>query len=297
MSLGEMEACLARIYVDEPFRRLFYLEPSKTLAEYLLTEQERAALQGIDRKMLEFFAGSLKSKRRKRVQRAYPILFRILGARMDRYYARYYQLHPAKPNHSGQQDPADFGAFMEETLARAEDAPPYAADVARYERHCHGMSLAPAPGAPGAPDARDDQRDGHVLGPTATPYLREGVQVVHFDHDVIAIEKALEDGGDEGAPSPERSPQTLVFRPATPTAEVRMMRLNTPSKVVLDLCDGRRAVSRIVTETQAILGVGAAEDRIVETLHRLLALQVLAVGAGQASVEPRAYGATLSESL
>src|SRR5205823_5930952 len=44
MSIGEMQACLARLYVNEPFRRWFCLDPAAALEGYRLTEEERASL-------------------------------------------------------------------------------------------------------------------------------------------------------------------------------------------------------------------------------------------------------------
>src|SRR5689334_7317748 len=109
-----MQACLARLYVDEPFRKLFYLEPAGTLQEYRLTREESAAIQSLDHRMLDVFESSLKNKRKKRIQRAYPMLFSLdTGSRIDSYYLRYYHLYRARPNQSGYQDVMEFGLFME----------------------------------------------------------------------------------------------------------------------------------------------------------------------------------------
>ena len=63
MSMAEMQACLARLYVDRAFRRLFALEPETVLREYRLSAEEAEALRALDGNALERFARSLRSKR------------------------------------------------------------------------------------------------------------------------------------------------------------------------------------------------------------------------------------------
>src|SRR5438552_8847500 len=75
MSMAEMQACLARLYVDGASRRLFALEPETVLGEYRLSAEEARALRDLDRRALERFAISLNSKRRRRFVATYPLLF------------------------------------------------------------------------------------------------------------------------------------------------------------------------------------------------------------------------------
>jgi len=301
MSIGEMQACLARLYVDEPFRRLLHIEPEKALEEYGLTPDESAALQGIDRKMLEYFAASLRNKRKKRIQRAFPMTFKLDRVKIERYYRRYYQLHTARPHQLPHQDVMEFGAFMEESFAQADDLPPYAADLARYERLYYGAAFASesseASGASPQGNGATEERAGRM---DARPRVRNGVQVASFRYDVAAIERALEEGGNLDDLRCEPDVNYIVFRPATADSDARMMRVNAATKVVFDLCDGRRPVSEIMAQAQAILRADGLEEAIVATVDRLLALQVLILGGGTTpavSAKRRAFGTGYSESM
>src|SRR5215211_5317659 len=103
MSAAEMQACLARLYVDEPFRRLFFLDPT-VLDDYWLTADEAAAIRGVERDQLEYYAASLRMKRRGQIEWAYPVLFGLAPREIAAYYSRYYQLHIARPDLSPQED-------------------------------------------------------------------------------------------------------------------------------------------------------------------------------------------------
>src|SRR5262249_51187136 len=134
VSMPEMQACLARLYVDRAFRRLFALEPEAVLREYRLSAEEAQALRDLDRPALERFAHSLRGKRRRRFEATYPLLFGLACPAVDRYYDRYYHLYPARPGGSFIAELLEFGCFMQECLATDDEAPPFAADLAQYER-------------------------------------------------------------------------------------------------------------------------------------------------------------------
>ena len=65
MSVAEMQAYLARLYTSDPFRKLFELDPEATLSDYTLDDKEINALKQIDIQMLNWFAGTLKVKRKR----------------------------------------------------------------------------------------------------------------------------------------------------------------------------------------------------------------------------------------
>src|SRR5262249_51905603 len=135
MSAGELQACLARLCVDAAFRRLFELEGAATVAGYRLTAGEQEALLGIDRGQLAAFAAGLRAKRRAQLERGYPLLGRALPpAEQDRWFNRFHDLHPADPGDSPIEARLRFGRFLEAALAGDPKAPPYASDLARYER-------------------------------------------------------------------------------------------------------------------------------------------------------------------
>ncbi len=55
MSIPELQACLARLYLDEPFRRLLASDPPLALQAYRLNAEEEAAIRELDATRLESF--------------------------------------------------------------------------------------------------------------------------------------------------------------------------------------------------------------------------------------------------
>jgi hypothetical protein len=291
-----MQACLARLYVDEPFRRLFYRDAA-TLDEYRLTTEEADSIRAIDRNALEYFAMSLKNKRRTRIERAYPLLFSIDPDQMQRYYSRFYQVYMPKPRDTGDEAVDNFGLFMEETLADAPHLPAYARDVARYERLFYAVELARL--TADGPAATTPSLHVRVTSLDSRPSLRRGIRVADFRHDIGTLEECLHRGESVASLRLTPSECCVVFRPPTATSATKVLRINAPTRTVLDRCDGQRSVRAIVADTEAALGAAALERGIVETIDRLLALEVLALDAavGTATDAAPAYGASSTEGM
>jgi hypothetical protein len=292
MSNGEMQACLARLLVDEPFRRLLDADADAVLGGYILSAEEQQALLGIDRGQMHDFAASLIAKRRKRVERAYPMLFALIGPVMARCYARFYHLYPAKPGQAYSQDVLDFGAFMEETLSDLDGVPAYASDVAKYERLCF-VTLETVP--PAEPRPRGESGPEVLSGMDARPRLRPDVEVAEFAYDVAALDGAL--AGEP--PVLEPSACCILFHSGAGTDGLHMQRVNPPTKVIIDLCDGSRTTTQVIAEAEARLGTGGLALGVVQAIDRLLASGVLSITpAAPTRAEPRARAlATTVESL
>ena len=290
MSTAEMQACLARLYVSEPFRRWFNADVDAAMASYRLGEDERKALRDLDRAALELFAGSLVTKRRKGVERAFPALFALDDGAMRRHYSRFHQLYSAKPHHDRHQDVIDFGIFVEETLVNAADVPRYASDLARYERLYYLASIVSAPVPAAVGDVALDR-------PVMRPALRAGVQIADFTYDVGDIEEALRLGEAPAAMEPTEGGLAIVFLPGIADGTgVQMLKINGPARTVIGLCDGTRSVSEIVTSTETALGAADLHDAIVATLDRFIAAGVLTAtfeGAAHDPVRLRPYSAAV----
>jgi hypothetical protein len=268
MSISEMQACLARLYVDDCFRKLFYLDPDETVRHYRLTPDEASALKNIDRRMLDFFAGSLKNKRKGGLERAYPLLFRVTSDAIGRYYHRYYQLHVVNPHQPGYQDIMDFGVFMEESMADGEDVPAYASEVARYERLCYWTNFCPAvengTGAT-ASVAREAVRTDDRL------QRRRAVQLEPFSYDVTSLEEKLRSSSAaDGEIELERGEYYVLFRPASQSYNSRVLRVNHATKTLIDLCDGSRTTSQIISAVEEQFGTTNLEQVLFTAIDRLL---------------------------
>jgi hypothetical protein len=278
MSVAEMQACLARLYVDGAFRRLFALEPETVLGEYRLSEGEAQALRDLDRPALERFARSLKSKRRRRFVATYPLLFGLDSPAVDRHYDRYYQLYPARRGGSFVPELLEFGRFMEDCLATDDEAPPFASDLAQYERlrfaarratvghrpeagGAEGASWGPGPGRPHARPATAP------VAPDDRPRLADGVAVGTFRTSILAIVDALE----AGLPPPEigEGPYTFVFRPGEGAADPDAFYVTAATCELLDWCDGERTLAElaaVVERQRGGDGRAAAVAGAVQTL-------------------------------
>ena len=299
MSLGEMQACLARLYVDEAFRKLFFLDTA-TLADYQLSPEEAAAITGIDRRTLDFFARSLKNKRRGRFDRAYPGLQKVSQTEFDRYYSRYYQLYMARPSQSLHDDVLAFGLFYEESAAGADHLPRYVGDLARYERLYYRIRFAPRLTRP-EPRVDSPPAPHRITSDAAVPYLRDGVEFGEFGYDVYEVEERLvADGAPPAADTLAGGPTWMAFRPSTATSAAKILRLNGATRAVLTSCDGHRTVDAIVADLEAGIGASGLHDGILQALNQLLAYEVLTLDplrAAAATSDQRCYGTAQSEGM
>lgn len=268
MSVAELQAALARLCTDSSFRRLFELEPDDTLASYTLDEHERETLKAIDRKMLDMFAHSLKSKRLARVRDAYQLVFGKLDhAVLSRYYDRFYELHPAFPGDSDSETIRRFGEFLESSVATDPDLPFYAADLVRYER----LYLAAARAAHDddgfatindAPNGRPADLDE-----TSVPALAAGVVVGVFQYDLVRVLEELAEGGP--VTSQEPSAHAFVFRRPPKGSAPDVLRVSAPVQVLLDACDGRRTANDLVAECERRLGTQGLAEPVMGMLDDL----------------------------
>jgi hypothetical protein len=269
MSLDELQACLARLYLDEPFRRLAQSDPGYVLRDYLLSEQERGVIAGIDRAMLEFFAVSLVNKRLGQVRPAYPSSFQLDAPRLERYFRRYHQLHPMRPHQTIAQDAVGFGEFAEQCLTASEDVPPFAAELVRYEclryRVAHSAARRQAPGPFDAP------MDARVA-------LVPGVEVSEFHYDVAGLDGDLASGRTPDSDQVPAIEHIVIFSPVQSEEGVRLMRGTAAMKIVLDHCDGR-SVADVIAAMERNMGTPGLQESVIQLLAGLGARGVVEVSA------------------
>jgi hypothetical protein len=277
MSLNEMQACLTRLYVDDSFRKLFFLDPG-AIGEYLLSEAESSAIRGVDRASLEYFAQSLVAKRRGRIERSYPVLWALDPGQLERFYRRYYHLYPLRPNQSVAEDVVAFGQFAEESLMDADPLPAYAATVAKYERLYYTVRFAPPRSRSLESEAAAPHR---IPNDDATPWVRDGIETAEFDYDVAGVEDYLYRTGTAPNAAEVAQPIVLAFRPSTPTSAAKMLRVNAATWLLLSLCDGR-SVGAMVAAAEEKLGAASLRAQIVTMLDQMLALEVITLSPGLA---------------
>jgi len=266
-----MQACLARLYVDEPFRRWLLAERAAALEGYFLSPDERAALLSIDSGQLDDFAASLVAKRRKRVEHAYPMLFALDTPILRRCYSRFHHLFPSRPGDAPEQDILAFGTFMQETLPAIDLLPPYASDLAKYERLCFvalGAGLSTSPPA-----------EPQLLTSQARPFLHPAVRLAEFDYDVADFESRL--GVESGASPPALDPSAccVLFHRAALDGSLQMLRINAPTRKIIMLCDASRSTDQVIAAAEASLGAYDLADGVVQAIERLLRAGVLILSA------------------
>src|SRR5262249_35822748 len=131
--------------------------------------------------------------------------------------------------------------------ATDDEAPPFAGDLARYERILFATRHAAVPprweetcqpaGAAAPP-----------VAPEARPRLADGVVVGTFRTGILAIVGALEEG--LRPPETGEGPYTLVFRPASPAPGADAFYVTMATRRLLDACDGERTLADLIAAAE-----------------------------------------------
>ena len=200
MSIGEMQSFMARLYLDDCFRKLFCLDPNPLFADYRLSEKEIRALRLLDLRAINHFAKTLKAKLAGTLLKPYPLLDNTLPQSvMDHYLTRFWQTCRFRPYESLGDYAVAFGYFMEQSLAGSE-VPGWYADLARFER-CHHMITTSAGSAHGPDQVQDLSWDDQITSATT-------VLIEHFEYDMISMVASLRE---DREPIVEPVPCILLF--------------------------------------------------------------------------------------
>lgn len=264
-----MQACLARLYVDGSFRRLFELDPGTTISGYILTADEQNALKGIDMRMLQFFAVSLINKRKEYIVSAYPLLYRLKPTLVDHYFERYSQICISNPYQANSESTIQFGRFFEESTASADDVPTYISEIAKYERVVYSMKIGFA-----TPEVHTEPTP--LLTPEDRPILRPGVCIEVFSCDVNALADEIERGTSPKELVPRVGEfRLLVIPPDRMGAGGRVMRINDATNVLLDLCDGARNLTQITAQIERVFNLTKLDEQIRESVEHLFCARAI----------------------
>jgi glycosyltransferase involved in cell wall biosynthesis len=276
MSIAEMQSCLARLYVDDAFRKLFYLDPEENLGEYILDEQEKSAIKSVDRKMLEMFALTLKNKRKKKFQAHYPLLFKALEQKtMHHYYIRYYNLYPAKPYENMYQEIANFGRFMEQSLATDENVPSYLGEVARYELNYYTARFKPSSVDTFQHINYSEDQMQTSIQPDHRPFIREGVFFDTFKVDIIKVMSELRN--DQTPDNIREGKYELIFQQIANALQPKIFGISPATRTLLSLCDGKLTTSELIEAMEHSLEAHNLEAQIMSMLDSLLTMKIIGV--------------------
>jgi glycosyltransferase involved in cell wall biosynthesis len=280
MSLAEMQSYLAQLYTDESFRKLFTLAPEASFENYLLTDAEKQALQALDRRLLEYFATSLKMKQQEYLRAAYRATFALPQVLMQRFFNRFYQYYPAKPHEDPLTRIMDFGTFLEQALACDEQAPSYASEVVKYER-LHYLTTY-------QPRASDALTAINASEAKPLPFSLEAVLVLFpsmhrevFVYPIVAIIDALLAGQAPETIIAQPGRCELVFQREEHSLTVNVFELNAETALLLDLCQEGHTVATLIEAVEQQLEETGLADDILAMLRVLQEKKIIGVRDGR----------------
>ena len=247
MSHRELQACLARLYVDDAFLRLYEVQPETIFSQYTLTQEERDTISAIEYQSLRIFASSLRGKKKNYMLKAYPALFAVNDRVITNFYCRFYDLRRIAPNDDSLDLVLRFGVFMEESLLGHEDLPSYTSDLARYERLKIWAIRNPDGQSPETRSGPVDEIGKEERAPftlETVPWIPDDIRVGEFNNEIISIYKNLRRG--EEVENPDPTPCSLVFKRPRGGQEKKIFKISSDTHRLLEFCDHRGTIGEIV---------------------------------------------------
>lgn len=264
MSAIEMQSLLARLYIDDYCRQLFYLSPKLVLDDYRLTEAEKEALVNIDTDRLDYHLLTLVGKHQKRLRRYFPLLYAINDAtetrEIERLFRRFHSLHPATVEAGPEVEVQLFSPFIRQSLAGIENFPPYAGDIARYEAICFHISRHGSVGGYATSSTLSGEIKINDIF-SITPHTC----VETFDYNVADLAAQLRE---HTLPTDiEKQTTTMAFR--NRDGKLKTLAVSGPTAMLLRTLDGRRTVQEAVDSVEQAFGTPGLHESIVEVMYQL----------------------------
>lgn len=271
MSLSEMQAVLARLYVDSAFRKLSYFEPDETFSDYALSDHEQEVIKSIDRKLLENFAQSLMAKRRRKFESVYSATFRVAEEGMHRFYRRYYDLFPIRPNQMSIDQIIEFGEFIEDCLRSDETVPLYTADLCKYERLYYITRFRPH-----VDDTFENINASHNSGSIKlpkNPKLSQRIELAEFEFDVISLIKGIKH--ETHISNVEVEHTWLIFQQIPNSLEPKIFTVNEPTHMLCKMCNGKNDLEELANKMSKQFNVAEMRSQIENMLVQLVQMRVI----------------------
>ena len=131
MALADVQAMLARLFTDAPFRASFFSDPVAVGRSNGLDAAEAQTLAALSRDEVDGFAGTLRRKRADDVCKVLPLTARALGGAFRDHILPATAGAPRPGRH--RDDARALVAHLDRMARSGELTPPWAADLARYE--------------------------------------------------------------------------------------------------------------------------------------------------------------------
>ena len=248
MPLPELQAVLARILTDGPARRRFLDVGSDgpippELAGYGLSPLEWSQLRAIPRDRLELYSQLLLNKRLDKLAEMLPWTWFLLGKDLGRLVGLY--TRDCLPTSIRKLEEAEsFCGYLFENAPLVR--PPYVLEVARYELTLARLALRPyVPPNQGRTPVLEGTKWRDLPDVSCIP--TENATPLDFDYDLELILSFAQ----RSEHPPELLPRktTVLFCTRPEGAAPRTFGLQAAAAELLDLCDGRRSLRDIVTES------------------------------------------------
>jgi hypothetical protein len=131
MALADVQAVLARLFTDAPFRDSFFGDPVAVGRASGLDPAEAQTLAALSRNEVDGFAGTIRRKRADDVSKVLPLTTRVLGGAYRDHILPATDGAPRQGRHRG--DARALAAHLGRMARTGQLEPPWAADLARYE--------------------------------------------------------------------------------------------------------------------------------------------------------------------
>lgn len=199
---------------------------------------------------------------RQDLEAAYPALFALGGDALDTACRKYFELHPPRGDTANGTDILQFGAFMQETLRKAESLPSYTAELVRFVHVLQRVRFAPDVGRPASSRAKRQVtlRD--------RPARAADVVLEHFSYNITQIEEALRDGR---KPDPREQEEHVAYGRRREDGEPVVLRVSAATALLVELCDGNQTIGAVIAGAapsclRPVMAPGAlrAVERLIE---------------------------------
>lgn len=272
MSLKEKQACIARLYVDDSFRTLFFQNSIDTSKDYSLTQKELSALVSLDKGMIDYFASTLKTKRIKQFIRAYPLLFQLENKEVLRFAHRYCCLYVRHPTTLLHDDILEFGLFMEGSIDGFDGLPSYTSELIKFEKLVYNLAFQERTWQ--KPELRFNTpiKSIDVLD---KPMVSDKVERFKFTFDILKVIDSLSANTSTNEDSFERGSFYILAGINQITGSIILMQINESVYNLLSFCDGNKTIESIIKTYTNGEGSFNVEKSIMDSLQRLATASVL----------------------
>jgi hypothetical protein len=221
----------------------------------------------------------------------FPCTVLLVSDGVDNVVERFCLEQPAAPQADRAADPSRWLACLRAEIARADDAPAYAGDIAAYEAAIAALMASDDATA----DATWTTERNAVLGelpPTAlgrlVPVVGRHARLESFTFNAPAIVEAIQEcdrlaGRDQPAPC-------VVLLRKSPTEPRPLVHIVSDGvRMLLALCDGQRDCAGIVQDLRVRIGEqpNGFGERVLHALEALRARDVLTYREPNESAGPR----------